>query len=119
MTRKKTSTGPRYSPTNSDALAPSPGFVRPDDSVVGVRPHELVRARLAAGPAWPGSYVVPRLPAQAVTSTTPTAASSRPPSCTRRSRSPRTNRASSTVMPGYSDVRTTARPKSPARVAST
>jgi hypothetical protein len=50
---------------------------------------------------------------------TPAAASTRPTCCTTRMRSRSTNRASSTVAPGYSDVITTASPNIPIRVAST
>jgi membrane protein YdbS with pleckstrin-like domain len=54
-----------------------------------------------------------------VTRTTPTAASSRPARCTQRMRSPSSTLARSTVIPGYSDVITTASPNRPTRVART
>jgi hypothetical protein len=41
-----------------------------------------------------------------------------PTRCTARILSPSVTRASSTVMPGYSEVITTAMPNSPARAAS-
>jgi hypothetical protein len=62
----------------------------------------------AAG-VWP-SAVTPG--DQSVTRITPSAASSRPTRWMTRIRSPRTNRASRTVIPGYSAVITTAMPNS-------
>ena len=83
---------------------PSPGFVRPDDP--GGTSGRRSLSPLRAAPSPGDQQNAPRGQGQ-------------PGPAGRPIRSPSTTRASSTVTPGYSEVSTTARPNSPARVAST
>ena len=91
------------------AVCPFPGVRAAGRSGLSVRQHESA----GGGACWPGP------PGHTLTRAMPATASSSPASCGSRIRSPSTSRASTTVIPGYSEVSTTAIPNSPSRVATT